>query len=412
MAQTDNDLSPILHKILGRGLMVLRRKAVMPRLVNSSYSMDAAQLGSTIDVPVPTAVATRAVAPGMTKPDGVGITNAIVQVSLDQWRQNDPIYLTDKELTEIDESEHYLPMQLEEAVNGLTSEANRYVLGKYLKVFQAVGTAGTTPFGSGVLLDSAVDLRKALSSTLTPKDNRRAVLDYDAEAAALKLEPFYAAEKTLSNEVIIEGEIGRKFGIDWICDDDILTHTAGTISDGDGGRTAAVNNGAGYAVGIDTININNGAATGLTGTILVGDILSFAGHDQTYAVVANASSGQYGAGTGDNGGYTASANAVGGLKIYPALQSAVADNEVITVKASHIVNMAFHRDAFAFANRPLAESGRRFSLGSEIAQVADPFTGLVLRLEVSRQHKQVVWEFDFLYGAELVRPELACRLLG
>lgn len=42
----------------------------------------------------------------------------------------------------------------------------------------------------------------------------------------------------------------------------------------------------------------------------------------------------------------------------------------------------------------------------------DPQTGIVLRLEVSRQHKQIVWEFDILYGARLVRPELAVRILG
>jgi hypothetical protein len=31
----------------------------------------------------------------------------------------------------------------------------------------------------------------------------------------------------------------------------------------------------------------------------------------------------------------------------------------------------------------------------------------VLRLEVIRQNKQVYYEFDVLYGAECVRPELA-----
>jgi hypothetical protein len=44
--------------------------------------------------------------------------------------------------------------------------------------------------------------------------------------------------------------------------------------------------------------------------------------------------------------------------------------------------------------------------------MTDPQTGITLRLEVSRQYKQVTWEFDILWGAKLVRPELATRIAG
>ena len=42
----------------------------------------------------------------------------------------------------------------------------------------------------------------------------------------------------------------------------------------------------------------------------------------------------------------------------------------------------------------------------------DPVTGLVVRLEIVRQNKQTMWEFDMLYGMKLVRPEYAARLAG
>ena len=45
-------------------------------------------------------------------------------------------------------------------------------------------------------------------------------------------------------------------------------------------------------------------------------------------------------------------------------------------------------------------------------QVADEKSGLTMRLEVSRQEKQWKFEYDILYGATLLRPELACRILG
>jgi hypothetical protein len=44
--------------------------------------------------------------------------------------------------------------------------------------------------------------------------------------------------------------------------------------------------------------------------------------------------------------------------------------------------------------------------------MVDPLTGLPLRLEIRRQHKQTVWEFDVLYGVKLIRAALASRIAG
>jgi len=69
-----------------------------------------------------------------------------------------------------------------------------------------------------------------------------------------------------------------------------------------------------------------------------------------------------------------------------------------------------HRDAFAFAQRPLLTESD--GLGSRIMTMTDPMTGISLRLEVTRQYKQTVWDLDILFGAKLVRRELATRLAG
>ena len=45
-------------------------------------------------------------------------------------------------------------------------------------------------------------------------------------------------------------------------------------------------------------------------------------------------------------------------------------------------------------------------------QVTDDKSGLTMRLEVQRQEKQWKFEYDVLYGATLLRPELAVRILG
>lgn len=418
-----NILDEIIPKIIARGLMVLRELAIMPRIVNGDYSSDAAAKGDTINVPIPSAVGIIEVAPSVTDVQGSDTVIDKVPIPLDHWFQNDPIYLTDKDMLEINRNESFLPMQIDEAIRAIANKVNLSIHSNYRGstrgIFGAIGTEGTTPFGAtgdAAGVKGATQTRKLLNQQLAPKSNRRGVLDFDAEASALELDSFSDADKIMSAGVRIEGEIGRKYGIDWMSDDQVVTHIAGTIIDGGGNKTAAINNGPGYAIGVNSINVDEGAETTAAGTIVAGDIISFAGHSQTYCIIDNTSSPEHD-GTTTNaltdsvGFYTFAANAITGLTFFPALQASVADDEVMTVKDTHVVNIVMHRDAFGFATRPLAS--QTLSTGdSDIMSIQDPQTGLVLRLEVKRQNKQVAWEFDILWGTRLVRPELAVRLLG
>lgn len=386
-----NTLDDIMPKILARSLSVLRERCVMPRIVNGDYSAEAAEKGDTIDVPVPTAVGTRSVAPSNTPPASTDATPTKVQIALDNWKQNDPFALSDKDLVEIDANAHYLPMQVGEAIKALANLINTSIHSQYKGIYGFAGTAGTTPFATTIA--AATEVRKILNQQLCPRTDRRLVLDFTAEANALALAQLSDAEKIGSSDVRIEGEIGRKLGMDWYADDAVQTHTAGTITTGLIAKAATA-----QAVGDKTIQCTTAASTGAC-ALKEGDIITFAGHTQTYVLTADATQ--------------ASAATDVTLNIYPGLKVALAGSEAVTVKASHTVNLAFHRDAFAYATRPLvAATNLVGDLGSKIVSMQDPDTGLVMRLEVSRQHKQVVWEFDVLWGAKLVRPELACRLAG
>src|SRR5262249_47126766 len=125
-----------------------------------------------------------------------------------------------------------------------------------------------------------------------------------------------------------------------------------------------------------------------------GDILTCAGDSQTYVVLADV--------------VLAVGNTI--VSIAPALRVAKIGGEAVSLKASHVVNLVFHRDAFAFANRPVAD--QLFTGGNEISQMTDPQTGISMALEVSRQYHQTWWEFSLLYGTKIVRPELAMGLAG
>src|SRR5690606_29981470 len=97
------------------------------------------------------------------------------------------------------------------------------------------------------------------------------------------------------------------------------------------------------------------------------------------------------------------------LNISPPLKVALVGAEAITVKATHDVNLVFHRDAFALAMRTLAKSN--IDPASQTV-LMDPKTGLSLRLETIRGHKADVWSIDALWGVRLVRPEFAVRIAG
>jgi hypothetical protein len=143
-------------------------------------------------------------------------------------------------------------------------------------------------------------------------------------------------------------------------------------------------------------------STTLTGTILPGEIFSVAGVNGTFAVTNTTT-------------LTAAGNAIAGVTFRPAAPTGgFADNAAVTFKgpvggAGYVRNIVFHRDAVAFASRPLADLPLADSL---VQSVGDPLTGVNLRLEITREHKRTRFSYDALYGVQLVRPELAVILAG
>jgi hypothetical protein len=371
-----NTLTEVTDKLLAQGLVALRQNSVMPLLVNRGYDRIARERGSTIDIPIPSAITVQTVSPAATPPSTADVAPTKATIALSEWKEA-PFYLTDKERTEI--MEGTVPMQATEAIKALANDVDTYIMGKYLAIYGYTGTAGTAPFATDVT--DATAIRKILNNQLAPMGDRRVVFNPDAEANALNLRAFHDMSFSGSAAGILEGEVNRKFGMDWFMDQNVVTHTAGT------GTGYLVNDGAGLLVGATTATVDTG-----TGSLIVGDIVTFAGHAQTYVVTS-----------------ALAANVFGFL---PALKAAVANDGAITKKAAHAVNLAFHRDAFAFASVPLETEPGSEQLGSVIRAAVDPISGLALRLEVTREHKRIRYSYDILYGASLVRPELATRLAG
>lgn len=379
-----NLLDAAIPKILSQGLIALRENAIVARLVNNDFSADAQRKGSSVDVPIPSSMGTADdVIPSANNSASTDVTPTFVPIVLDRWKQK-KFHMTDQDIKEV--MDGYLNLQVTEAARAIANTVDRDILMLYKKIWGVAGTAGQTPFQASygaapypnyMGLGAARDARKILNKQLAPPDNRRIVLDVDSEANATALPELIHAEKSADPQVIRNGNIGRKLGFDWYFDQNILSHS--TVADG-----TITTNGAGNIAGAEVLSV-----TGATTPPAEGDVFYIAGDSQAYVVKANATLTSW--------------------PIAPQLRTGFAAGSAVTVIDSAVTSLAFHRDCFALAVRPLADID---GLGNRIETYVDDVSGLTMRLEVSRENKQTAFTFDILYGVGCPRPELGCRILG
>lgn len=376
-----NSLASIIPVIFAQGLSALRNKCVMPSLCNVSYAPLAAEKGQIITIPIPSAITTADVAPAAYAPDSGNLAPTVAQITLNNWREA-AFTLTENEIAQA--ANGYPAKQATAAISALADYVNSTIFAKYTKFYSAVGSAGTAPFATTV--NAAVDAKELLTMQKAPSNDRRMVLDTTAMGNALKLGAFSYMLNSNDPGVMKEGEIGRKYGFNWYEDQQVPYHTSTVLTAG-----AATINGA-HSVGATTISI---AKATNSSPLVAGDIITFAGDSQQYVVGANVTL------------------AVGNtnVSIYPPLAVAQSGGAAMTLTASHRVNLAFQADAFGFVSRTLAHVA-----GAEpnpySMELADPVSGLTLRLQVREEFHRIRWAFDMLWGVDVVRPELGTRVLG
>lgn len=394
-----NIITAILPKLLAQGLLALRANTIMPRLVNRGYDTLAAQRGDTINIPIPSAIAAQDVTPAAVPPTTADIAPTSVAVVLNKWKEA-PFYLTDKDMMDV--MDGVIPMQASEAIKSITQIMDVDTIAAFTGVYGFVGTPGVTPFSvpvsPNIVPDTAVytQARAVLNRQLAPMSDRRVVLDPDAEGYALNLRAFQDASWAGNQQGILLGQIGTKMGADWFMDQNVSARATGTLTNGTI-HAAKVN--GNVLAGASTMNLNE---VTLTGTILPGDVFTVAGVSGTFAVTNTTT-------------LTAAANALTGVTFAPAAPvGGFTSTAVVTFKGavgggSYVRNLFFHRDAVAFASRPLADLPLADSL---VQSVGDPLTGVNLRLEITREHKRTRLSYDVLYGVQLVRPELCVIIAG
>ena len=382
-----NNISNAVPIMVSRGLAVLREHIATARNVNTDFTDEVAAAGDTINMTVPSSLTAAPVVPSAVPPTPQDSTPGKVTINLNRWEETN-FHLTDKESAEIDPNSRFIQLQTDEAVRALGNQINKSILDEHTGVFGFVGTAGTTPFASDVTDLNALD--RVLGEQRAPLGNRRLIMDFAATEAAKNLSQLTSSEIVGTPEVPLTGFMGARYGFDLFTDAQIPTHTAGTLMGTPIAKAATA-----QAVGLKAIVVDTGVAGAVA--LLKGDIITFVGQTQTYVVTADATE--------------AIASTDVTVNIEPGLVVALAGSEAISVKSTHVVNLGFHRDAFALAMRPLGTGNVRTN-ANIVSEVTDPETGVSLRLSVVQAWKQTIFSFDALWGAKLVRPELAVRLAG
>jgi hypothetical protein len=379
-----NDITNLTPQILANILSVLRENCVLPSLVNNSYSLDAAAQGSTIDINDMDDMEAFDITPGATPLAGVisDVSSIKKQLVLDKF-QAATFVMTDKELKEVQEGTR--PRAIEKAVKALAFKINASIFGLYKEVWNVVGTPAVTPFGTSTT--EAQQAARVLNSALAAMDERRIVLDPFGYANALGLSVLQKVNESGSPEALRDGMITRALGFDWYQDQQVPTHTLGAPA------TAAID--ANATAGATSLVLDNGAGADLATLPVVGDVFTIAGNSQQYVVTSVTADAP-----------TTAETTVG---IQPPLVANVSDGAVVTFVASHVTNLAFHREAFAFASRPMIDLE---TPGSLIQPLVDDVSGLAMRFEIQREWKRTVFSVDCLYGVKAVRPALATRIAG
>jgi hypothetical protein len=387
MANTLTNLIPTIYN----GLDIVSRELVgfIPA-VSSDMTYQRAAVGQTVRSHIAPAATASDITPAVTPPNDGDQTIGSTTMTITKARRV-PVRWNGEEKRGLDNNgasyNIILRDQFTQAFRTLTNEIEADLAALYLSASRATGTAGTAPFGTaGDLSDTAGALRIL-------EENGAQGLDFQlvlgtAAMANLrgKQSVLFKVNEAGREDMLRNGITDRLQGLALRQSAAVRRHTKGT------GASATTNN-AGYAVGATTITL----ASAGTGTIVAGDVITFAGDTNQYVVV-----------TGDtdvsNGGTVVLA-APGLMQAIPA----AATN--ITVVNTSNRNMFFARSAIALATRApaLPEQG---DSAIDRMLITDPLSGLTFEVSMYAQYRQMQYEVALAWGVAAVKPEHIGLLLG
>lgn len=322
------------------------------------------------------------VSPSMTIPEGTDQTVDNKTMTIDKARSVQ-IPWTGEDMRHVNNGSGFETIygdQIRQAMRTLVNEVETDIMTEaYQNASRAVGAAGTTPFASNFNL--VAEARQILVDNGTPMDGMSTmVLNTLAGTNLRNLAQLQKANEAGGDSLLRQGALLDLQGI-------MLKESAGVQSHTQGTGSGYLVNSASLAVGDTVIPADTG-----TGTIVAGDVVTFAGDTNKYTVVSALGGGSFTIGA-------------------PGLRVAPADDAAITVGDSYTGNVVWHRNAIELAMRaPAVPQGGDTADDAMIIQ--DPYSGLVFEIRSYKGYRKAMFEVAAAWGKKAWKPDFIANVLG
>ena len=393
-----------IDMITRKALEILENNLVITRNVNrqydDSYAVEGAKIGTTLRIRLPDRALVTDGAALQVQDDNEQFTTLTVAS-----QKHIGVNFTTAEMTmQLDD---FAERVLKPRISQLASSIDADVANSYKGIYQSVGTPGTTPGTSLVLLQAQQKLNEAAAG-MSP---RYATVNPAANAALVEgmkglFNPVSTISKQFKSGLMGEGILGY--------DELAMSQSIKVHTNGDWGTTISL----GASVTTEGTSQVSISFTGSGKTWNVGDVFTIEG---VYAV-----NPQTRESTGSLQQFTVTealtASSTGTLKFAPALYSAnvalatvnalPTSGKIVTMLGSangqNPQNLVYHRDAIAFATADLL-----LPQGVDMAsrQVHNGISMRVVR-QYDINNDRMPCRIDVLYGYSVIRPQMAVRMWG
>ena len=392
-----------IDMITRKALEILENNLVITRNVNrqydDSFAVEGAKIGSTLRIRLPDRALVTDGAALQVQDDNEQFTTLTVAS-----QKHIGVNFTSAELTmQLDD---FAERVLKPRISQLASSIDADVANAYKSIGNTVGTPGTTPATSLVLLQAQQKLNEN-AAVMSP---RYATVNPAANAGLVEgMKGLFNPTDTVSRQ-FKNGMMGMGvLGFDEVnMSQSIKQHTTGT--------RIATGNTTGAAVtteGSSTLTLTVGSGE----TITVGDVFTiadvYAVNPQTrestgslFQFVALASSTSTTTATVTVAAMYSATHALATMLTLPATAKAVVF--VGAASTQYPQNLVYHKDAITFATADLL-----LPQGVDMAARA-VHNGISLRVvrQYDINHDRMPCRIDVLYGFSTIRPQMACRIWG
>jgi len=380
MANNITALVPDIYEALD---IVSRELTGMIPSATMNASASTAAVGQNIRVDVEPAGNVSDISPAMVVPDPTGQTSGSTDIVITKSRAAEFGFNGDEQLgLQGAGYQNVRAAKIAQAIRAVTNEVETDLCALQSTFSRAYGTAGSSPFGTANDYTDASNVLKILKDNGAPLQDNQLVIDTSAGVNLLGKQA--AVADAGSDSILRQGVLLDVNGMPIRESAQVNTSVAGT--------SANAVSAAAHVVGQTSIVLK---AAG-TGTIVAGDVISFAGDTNKYVVVTGAA-------------------AVSGATIVissPGLQVAQGTGDkAITITAAATRNMAFNRSAIVLASRAPARPSEG-DMATDVIVITDPRSGLSMEFAMYKGYRKVRYEVGLAWGVKNIKPEHTALLLG